>query len=178
MKLRARQMTKLSLNTKLNSVSLERLLCSVTVERMSDYRWVGFGSSLVSFSFFLIASPTLIGTIYHSLQPRSSRWKFPQGYLILLTAQPPFNAQNHLSLNGTHPHRSDPTAVTQSEDHHLLHSNRFLSDMSKEMLKETLNTLRLHSCRGRWASPLKPATNLSHTPSFSATITVFITCIK
>ncbi len=43
-------MTKLSLNSNLNSTSLTCLLCSITVEQETDYTWEG--SAHVVFSFF------------------------------------------------------------------------------------------------------------------------------
>lgn len=78
-----------------------------------DYRQEG-STVLVS---FLIASPTLIATIYHSLQPRGSMWKWSRlrvsDFLIILTTQHPLVKSTH-----THTHAFDP---------HCSHTLRIIS---------------------------------------------------
>lgn len=71
----------------------------------------------------------------------------------------PAVAQLHTQTH-THTQMSDLTAVTHSEDHHLLHHNRFPSDVSEGMFKkgrngQTFNSQHPH-IRGRWDSLLQP----------------------
>lgn len=129
--------------------------------------------------FFLIASPTLIGSIYHSLQPRGSPWKFPRlwerDYLMLLTPHQLFKS-SHPSTTHTHIHRSELTAVTGTEDH--------LLGMLKERGKGlSFNSQHINFSRGRWGSLLQTPTHcyqsITHsTPSFSVPIQCFLPHIQ
>lgn len=113
--------TKFFLNVKLNSASLTFviMLCN-TVERECDYKQEG-SAVLVS---FLIASPTLIGTIYHPLQPVEMIMPASE-FLILLTHLTTSTVQIHPFLNHTHIH----TRLTRSLSHTLfLRLNFFPSD--------------------------------------------------
>lgn len=86
------------------------LLCSITVERQRNHRW----DRLALLVSFLIASPSLIGSIYHPLQPSGSLGKSSQlsGCWGLLTAPHPARAPPCPVLQ-TH---TVMTSVTHSED--------------------------------------------------------------
>lgn len=95
------------INDKKNSAFLTCLQSS-----SAESRWKGSvtldKSDRFPLSLFLIASHTLIGAIYHSLQPRGILWKFSwlrvNEHLILLTTQHPLLKLSHPSLTHRHTH--------------------------------------------------------------------------
>lgn len=162
---------------------LAAVLCSLTIEMQVEWLQMrGIGSPRL----FLIASHTLIGTIYHSLKPRDSLWKFTRLWVTLFITshcttstvqiKPSINHNTHPDTHA-HTHTPDLTAITHSEDR-LLHSNRFPSDESKRTLQERTD---FHESAPSLLqrSMLLQSSNLSQTAANSSvTIKTFITNIK
>lgn len=152
-------MTKLSLNLQWNSVSLTSLHCSITVGRESDYRWEGLARPVS----FLIASPTLIRTIYHSLEPGGSLWKFSRlwgwEYLLLLSAPHPLFKSTRPST--THTRLTWLLSHTPMTISSSAYFDCFPFRLGKGMLKKRgkgwLSRVSIFtSPKGRWNSLLQP----------------------
>lgn len=169
-------MTKTSLNIKLNSIFH---VCDCALQQHCREGARLQTRVLVS---FLIASSTLIGTIYHSPQPRGSLWKFSclwvSEYLILLTTQHPLFKSTHFLTTHTHTHTwgsflptFDPAPFQKSKG--------VLKDREKGSLLRVSIFPSPEVDENLCYSHKHTATNLSHTAAYiPVKIQCFITDIK